>query len=158
MPSNIGKCELFRLKHTTLLEGEIFFRNKRKIFLNKMHIFLQKRKQLRQLDCVHTLYIIDKEALIIVCCQYLTTLSTNLRTYLIRHYNSLVRITIQLLIPPMLSRLVSLSSGGTYNLKSTRNDRNFSWRLYLLSASVCCNNENKLKVTLQFPLVKGNFN
>ena len=31
MPSTIGKCKLFRLKHTTLLEGETFLRNKHEI-------------------------------------------------------------------------------------------------------------------------------
>ena len=28
MPSTIGKCKLFRIKHITLLEGETFLRNK----------------------------------------------------------------------------------------------------------------------------------
>ena len=31
MPSTIGKCKLFRIKHITLLEGEKFLRNKRDI-------------------------------------------------------------------------------------------------------------------------------
>ena len=31
MPSTIGKCKLFRIKHITLLEGEIFLRNKHDI-------------------------------------------------------------------------------------------------------------------------------
>ena len=31
MPSTIGKCKLFRIKHTTLLEGETFLRNKHEI-------------------------------------------------------------------------------------------------------------------------------
>ena len=30
-PCTIGKCKLFKIKHTTLLEGEIFLRNKHKI-------------------------------------------------------------------------------------------------------------------------------
>ena len=30
MPSTIGKCKLFRTKHTTLLEGITFLRNKHK--------------------------------------------------------------------------------------------------------------------------------
>ena len=30
MPSTIGKCKLFRIKHTTILEGETFLRNKHK--------------------------------------------------------------------------------------------------------------------------------
>ena len=44
MPPTIGKCKLFETKHTTLLEGETFLRNKHKIalFLNKLHIFLNK--------------------------------------------------------------------------------------------------------------------
>ena len=42
----IDKCKLFRIKHITLLEGETFLRNKNKIefFVNKVHIFWQKRK------------------------------------------------------------------------------------------------------------------
>ena len=46
MPSTIGKCKLFRIKHTTLLEGETFLRNKHKIafFFNKVHIFLVEEK------------------------------------------------------------------------------------------------------------------
>ena len=31
MPSTIGKCKLFRIKHITLLEGETFLRNKHEI-------------------------------------------------------------------------------------------------------------------------------
>ena len=31
MPSTIGKCKLFRIKHTTLLEGDTFLRNKHEI-------------------------------------------------------------------------------------------------------------------------------
>ena len=31
MPSTIGKCKLFRIKHVTLLEGETFLRNKHDI-------------------------------------------------------------------------------------------------------------------------------
>ena len=30
MPSTIKKCKLFRIKHTTILEGETFLRNKHK--------------------------------------------------------------------------------------------------------------------------------
>ena len=46
MPSTIGKCKLFKIKHTTLLEGSTFFRNKHKIpfFLNKVHFFLVEKK------------------------------------------------------------------------------------------------------------------
>ena len=37
-------CKLFRTKHTTLLEGETFLKNKHKMafFFNKMHIFGRK--------------------------------------------------------------------------------------------------------------------
>ena len=31
MPSTIGKCKLFRIKHIALLEGEKFLRNKHEI-------------------------------------------------------------------------------------------------------------------------------
>ena len=31
MPSTIGKCKLFRIKHITILEGETFLRNKHEI-------------------------------------------------------------------------------------------------------------------------------
>ena len=31
MPSTIGKCKLFKIKHINLLEGETFLRNKHKI-------------------------------------------------------------------------------------------------------------------------------
>ena len=37
MPSTIGKCNLFRIKHTTLLEGETFLRNQHKIAFFKQH-------------------------------------------------------------------------------------------------------------------------
>ena len=45
MPSTIEKCKLFRIKHTILLEGEIFLRNKRKIafFLNKCTFLVEKK-------------------------------------------------------------------------------------------------------------------
>ena len=46
MPSTIGKCKLFKIKHTTLLEGEIFFKKQTQncIFCNKVHIFLVEKK------------------------------------------------------------------------------------------------------------------
>ena len=46
MPSTMDKCKLFRIKHTTLLEGKTFLRNKHKItfFLNKMHIFFGRKE------------------------------------------------------------------------------------------------------------------
>ena len=61
MPSTIGKCELFRIKHITLLEGEIFVRNKRKIkfFLNKMHFFLVEKKTPLETNCVALMPMID---------------------------------------------------------------------------------------------------
>ena len=31
MPSTIGKCKLFRIKHISLLEGETFLRNKHSV-------------------------------------------------------------------------------------------------------------------------------
>ena len=42
----IHTCKLFRIKHTTLLEGETFFRNKSEIefFLNKVHIFFGRKE------------------------------------------------------------------------------------------------------------------
>ena len=48
----IGKCELFRIKHATLLEGETFLRNKHKIefffffFRENAHFFLVETKTL----------------------------------------------------------------------------------------------------------------
>ena len=46
MPSTIGKCKLFTIKHTTLLEGETFLRNKHKIafFEIKYTFFLVEKK------------------------------------------------------------------------------------------------------------------
>ena len=46
MPYTIGKFKQFRIKHTTLLEGETFLRNKHKFefFLKKVHIFLIEKK------------------------------------------------------------------------------------------------------------------
>ena len=47
MPFTIDKCELFRIKHSTLLEGETFLRNKHEIvffFLIKF-TFLEKKKK-----------------------------------------------------------------------------------------------------------------
>ena len=46
MPSTMGKCKLFRIKHNTLLEGETFLRNKHEIafFQIKCTFFWQKRK------------------------------------------------------------------------------------------------------------------
>ena len=49
MPSTIGKCKLFRIKHITLLEGEIFSRNKHEIafFEIKCTIFGRKENTIR---------------------------------------------------------------------------------------------------------------
>ena len=45
MPFTIGKCKLFRIKHTTLLEGETFLRNKHKIaFFEISANFLVEKK------------------------------------------------------------------------------------------------------------------
>ena len=44
MPSTIGKCKLFKIKHTTLLEGETFLRNKHKIEFKKNAHFLVEKK------------------------------------------------------------------------------------------------------------------
>ena len=45
MPSSIGKCKLFRIKYTTLLEGETFSRNKHEIeFFEKSAQFLVEKK------------------------------------------------------------------------------------------------------------------
>ena len=46
MPCTIGKCRLLRIKHTTLLEGETFLRNKHKIafFEIKCTFFLVEKK------------------------------------------------------------------------------------------------------------------
>ena len=45
MPSTIGKCKLFRIKHITLLEGETFLKNTHKIaFFEKSAHFLVEKK------------------------------------------------------------------------------------------------------------------
>ena len=45
MPSTIGKCKLFRIKHITLLEGEAFLRNKHKIAFFEIKCTLFGRKE-----------------------------------------------------------------------------------------------------------------
>ena len=49
MPSTIGKCKLFRIKHITLLKGETFLRNKHEIafFVIKCKLFGRKGNTLR---------------------------------------------------------------------------------------------------------------
>ena len=49
MPFTIGKCKLFRIKHITLLEGEIFLRNKHEIafFEIKYTFFGRKENTIR---------------------------------------------------------------------------------------------------------------
>ena len=49
MPSTIGKCKLFRIKHITLLEGETFLRNKHEIasFEIKCTFFGRKENTIR---------------------------------------------------------------------------------------------------------------
>ena len=51
MPSTIGKCKLFRIKHITLLEGETFLRNKHEIafFEIKCTFFGRKENTIRML-------------------------------------------------------------------------------------------------------------
>ena len=46
MPFTIGKCKLFRIEHTTLLEGKTFLRKKHKtaFFLNKVHRKVVEKK------------------------------------------------------------------------------------------------------------------
>ena len=51
MPSTIGKCKLFSIKHITVLEGETFLRNKHEIafFEIKCTFFGRKENTIRQL-------------------------------------------------------------------------------------------------------------
>ena len=53
MPSTIGKCKLFRIKHITLLEGKTFLRNKHKtaFFKIKCTEKWQKRKHHNIFKC-----------------------------------------------------------------------------------------------------------
>ena len=44
MPFTIGKCNLFRIKHITLLEGERFLRKKHKMELKTKCIIFSKKK------------------------------------------------------------------------------------------------------------------
>ena len=47
MPSTIGKRKLFRIKHTTVLEGETFLRNKHKTeFFESAHFLAEKKTPL----------------------------------------------------------------------------------------------------------------
>ena len=45
MPSTIGKSKLFKIKHTTLLEGEMFPRNKHKIVFLEIKCTFFGRKE-----------------------------------------------------------------------------------------------------------------
>ena len=45
MPSTIGKCKLFRIKHTNLLEGETFLRNKHHIAFFEVKCIFFGRKE-----------------------------------------------------------------------------------------------------------------
>ena len=66
---------------------------------------------------------------------YLLDYSDFIHTYIIGHYNSSVRIKIQLLTPLMLCALILYMSAGTFSIKSTSNDRfwrSFPWQFYLL--------------------------
>ena len=55
MPSPIGKCKLFRIKHNTLLEGETFLRNKHEIafFEIKCTFFGRKENTIRYIKKEH---------------------------------------------------------------------------------------------------------
>ena len=45
MPSTIGKCKLFRIKHITILEGETFLRNKYEIAIFEIKCTFFGRKE-----------------------------------------------------------------------------------------------------------------
>ena len=45
MPSTIGKCKLFKIKHTTLSEGETFLRNKHDIAFFEIKCTFVDRKE-----------------------------------------------------------------------------------------------------------------
>ena len=45
MPSTIGKCKLFRIKHITHLEGETFLRNKHEIAFFEIQCTFCGRKE-----------------------------------------------------------------------------------------------------------------
>ena len=45
MPSTIGKCKLFGIKHITLLEGETFLRNKHEIAVFEIKCTFFGRKE-----------------------------------------------------------------------------------------------------------------
>ena len=45
MPSTIGKCKLFKIKHITLLEGETFLRNKHEIAFYEIKCTFFGRKE-----------------------------------------------------------------------------------------------------------------
>ena len=67
---------------------------------------------------------------------FMTTLFIDFRlyTYIIGHYNPSVRITTLFLTPLILCTLILYMRGGTYNLKSTPNDRFLSKFLLKKSA------------------------
>ena len=52
MPSTIVECKLFRIKHTILLEGETFLRNKHQIafFETKCTIFGRKENTISNIN------------------------------------------------------------------------------------------------------------
>ena len=45
MPSTIGKCKLFRIKHIIILEGETFLRNKHEIAIFELKYTFFGRKE-----------------------------------------------------------------------------------------------------------------
>ena len=61
MPSTIGKCKLFRIKHITLLEGETFSRNKHEIafFEIKCTFFGRKENTIKVNRLTSTSWMLD---------------------------------------------------------------------------------------------------
>ena len=59
MPSTIGKCKLFRIKHITLLEGETFLRNKHVIafFEIKCTFFGRKENIIKEILPCNTFFL-----------------------------------------------------------------------------------------------------
>ena len=70
MPSTIGKCKLFGIKHITLLEGETFLKNKHEIACFEMksaHFMVEKKTPL----VVVALFNDSVSILVFVCDSYL---------------------------------------------------------------------------------------
>ena len=60
MPSTIGKWKLFRIKHTTFLEGETFLRNKLNITFFKIKCSFFGRKENTISNCLFIRYNLIK--------------------------------------------------------------------------------------------------